>query len=128
MTFLNKRLIFFRSLKEPFGRNSVNISGCRAFCLFETVPSCEKLNIFQGINCIHSAFGNLKHSSSNPQAKLKIEDNSGSIFAYSAPRLENNCGLSSHPSLFPPPPLISIIQTHYLGRQWWAKSREKKNR
>ena len=42
MTFLNKHLMFLRSLKEPFGGNSVKISDCRAFsCLFETVPGCR---------------------------------------------------------------------------------------
>ena len=42
LTFLNKHLMFLRSLKEPFGGNSVKISDCRAFsCLFETVPGCR---------------------------------------------------------------------------------------
>ena len=30
-----------RSLKEPFGCNSVKISDCQAFSLFETVPGCR---------------------------------------------------------------------------------------
>ena len=39
LTFLNKHLIFSRSLKEPFGK----ISDCRAFSLFETMPSCQAI-------------------------------------------------------------------------------------
>ena len=38
-TFLNKHLILFRSLKEPFSGILMNISNCRAFSPFETMPS-----------------------------------------------------------------------------------------
>ena len=41
LTCLNKHLIFLRSLKEPFGGNSVKIFDSRAFGLFKTVPGCR---------------------------------------------------------------------------------------
>ena len=44
-TFLNKHLILFRSLKEPFSGILMNISNCQAFCPFETMPS----NVIRGV-------------------------------------------------------------------------------
>ena len=38
LTFLNKLRILLRGLNKAFGRKSANISDCRAFRLFKTVP------------------------------------------------------------------------------------------
>ena len=38
LTFLGKHLILFRGLKKPFSGILIQISGCRAFSPFETVP------------------------------------------------------------------------------------------
>ena len=43
--FLNKHLIFLRSLKEPFGGILANISNCRALSPFETVPGSLIRNV-----------------------------------------------------------------------------------
>ena len=37
----HKSVKFLTSLSEPFNRNSVKISDCRACSLFETVPCCQ---------------------------------------------------------------------------------------
>lgn len=53
VSILNQHLIFLRSLKEPFGGNSVDITDCRASSLLKTVPGCRALsnsgtNLFNG--------------------------------------------------------------------------------
>ena len=57
LTFPNKHIILegwkqisgIRRLKEPFDGNSVEISHCRVFTLFETVPGCRTLS--HNVNC-----------------------------------------------------------------------------
>ena len=48
-SILNQHLIFLRSLKEPFGENSVEITDCRASSLLKTVPGCRALRLEQFI-------------------------------------------------------------------------------
>ena len=53
LTFLNKHQILSIDLMEDFSQNSVNISDCRAFSLFETVTGSlisQVMSEFDGID------------------------------------------------------------------------------
>ena len=47
-----KSVKFLTSLSEPFNRNSVKISDCRAWSLFETVPCCQTFSHSEFFFCI----------------------------------------------------------------------------
>ena len=47
-----KSVKFLTSLSEPFNRNSVKISDCRACSLFETVPCCQTFSHSEFFFCV----------------------------------------------------------------------------